>query len=117
MTTAYPEGVWEWLEANPGAHAGEIGGWWYCRYPLTPDRKLPSPRCHADQVLPELLRLKALAARVAAVEDDYPGWHAGLGRHGSWQALGPRGELARGADEAALRAAVDQANAAAAVTS
>ena len=83
MTAAYPVGVADWLEDNPGAHAGEVGGWWYCRYPVEQCLSKSAGRCEEAQVLAVLKELRE-AARLAVQEET--GWRVADGPDGTWRA-------------------------------
>ena len=83
MSAAYPPGVVDWLEDNPGAHAGEVAGWWYCRYPVERCLSVSAGRCTGEQVLAVLKELR-VAARLAVQEET--GWRVADGPDGTWRA-------------------------------
>jgi hypothetical protein len=90
MSGAYPPGVEEFLDANPGAHAGEVAGRWYCRFPVDARRTVSAPPCEAGGVLDVLDVLEGLreAAR-QAVQKELPGWRLTARKDGTWLAAGP----------------------------
>lgn len=81
--TAKPPGVAEWLRDNPGAHAGEVAGWWYCRYPIGDGRTLSASRCTPSYVLTVLEDLRE-DARLAVQRET--GWRVTSGPDGTWRA-------------------------------
>ena len=88
MTAAFPPGVADWLEDNPGAHAGQVAGWWYYRYPVGRDRTVSSARCAAGQVLTVLKGLRE-EARLAVQQET--GWRVADGPDCTWRAAGRSG--------------------------
>jgi hypothetical protein len=86
VTAQYPPGVADWLEANRGAHAGEVDGWWYCRYPVAAGLTVSAARCREGAILGVLEGLREEAR--AAAEEDCPGWQLAVLRDGTWPAQG-----------------------------
>jgi hypothetical protein len=80
---AYPLGVVGFLAQNPGAHAGDVAGWWFCRYPVDRDRTLSAGRCKPEDVL---TALKELREEARLVVQDETGWKIASGADGTWKA-------------------------------
>jgi hypothetical protein len=107
MTVPRPPGVEEFLAANPGAHAGEVAGRWYCRYPVASGRTVSADPCPEGAVLDVLRRLRGHARD--AVQDECPGWRVTALPDGSWTAAGPDGQRVAAAGMARLRELMDGA--------